>query len=250
MLFVKRLGSESCLRRWRGLLELCQRLPKLSELRAGGASIPLKRHCSSIICLLLGSFCPAHACVFWTHTRRSFASVQSRFETRPPWWFIYDTTDLLSERTSTWCPRMSGRKNWQAWHTASISRQLMCRPDSSSYQRLKVGFPSPQPLLEAYVVTTFLLCPGSHLALARRGPSNGPGLIHRPESPMWRPWCQSADGTLCKGTRSARCKLRNLQKKKKQCYNWKKQLEFRFFFFQLPQIISEFRENKMSEMKD
>ncbi len=158
MLFVKRLGSESCLRRWRGLLELCQRLPKLSELRAGGVSIPLKRHCSSITCLLLGSFCPAHACVFWTHTRRLFASVQSRFETRPPWWFIYDTTDLLSERTSTWCPRMSGRKNWQAWHTASISRQLMCRPDSSSYQRLKVGFPSPQPLLEAYVVTTFLLC--------------------------------------------------------------------------------------------
>ncbi len=50
---------------------------------------------------------------------RSFASVQSRFETRPPWWFMYDTTDLLSERTSTWCPR----KNWPAWHTASISRQ-------------------------------------------------------------------------------------------------------------------------------
>ncbi len=42
--------------------------------------------------------------LFWAHTRRSFASVQSRFETRPPWWFMYDTTDLLSERTSTRWP--------------------------------------------------------------------------------------------------------------------------------------------------
>ncbi len=45
--------------------------------------------------------------------RRSFASVQSRFEMGPPWWFMYDTMNLLSERTSTWCLRMSGRKNWQ-----------------------------------------------------------------------------------------------------------------------------------------
>ncbi len=63
--------------------------------------------------------------LFWAHTRRSFASAQSRFETRPPWCFMYDTTDLLSERTSTWCPCMSGRKNWQAWDNASISRQLV-----------------------------------------------------------------------------------------------------------------------------
>ncbi len=37
----------------------------------------------------------------------------------------------------------------------------MCRPDSSSDQRPKVGLPShstPQPLLEASVMTTFLLC--------------------------------------------------------------------------------------------
>ncbi len=33
-------------------------------------------------------------------------------------------------------------------------------------------------------MTTFLLCLGSRLALARSGPSNGPGLIHRPESPL------------------------------------------------------------------
>ncbi len=118
--------------------------------------------CSLSTCLLHGSSCPAHASpsvsTDWAHTRRSFASMQSRFEMRPPWLFMYDTTDLLSERTSTW---MSGRKNWQAWHTASISRQLMCRPDSFSDQRPKFGLPShnaPQLLLEASVVTTFLLC--------------------------------------------------------------------------------------------
>ncbi len=127
--------------------------------------------------------------LFWAHTRRSIASMQSRFETRPPWWFMYDTMDLLSEHISTWCPQMSGRKNWQAWHTASISRQFMCRPDSSSDHRPKVGLPShsaPQPLLEASVMTTFLLCAVSRITprLARRGPSNRPGLIHRPESPL------------------------------------------------------------------
>ncbi len=30
---------------------------------------------------------------------------------------------------------MSSRKNWQAWHNTSISRQLMCRPDSFPDQR-------------------------------------------------------------------------------------------------------------------
>ncbi len=74
---------------------------------------------------------------------------------------LYDTMDLLSERTSTWCTRMSGRKNWQAWHNASIFRQLMCRPDCSSDQRPKVSLTlhsTPQPLLEVSAVTTFLLC--------------------------------------------------------------------------------------------
>ncbi len=84
------LGSESCLWRRRGLLEPCQRFPKFSELRVGGASIPLKRHCSLTTCLLLGSFYLAYAspsvsadCSEPTQ-RRLFASVQIRFETRPP----------------------------------------------------------------------------------------------------------------------------------------------------------------------
>ncbi len=47
---------------------------------------------------------------------------------------------------------MSSRKNWQAWHNTSISRQLMCRPDSFPDQRTKIGLHSHSalhPLLEA-----------------------------------------------------------------------------------------------------
>ncbi len=67
---------------------------------------------------------------------------------------------MLSERISTWRPIRSGRKNWQARQTASISKQLMWKPFSAFDQWPKVGLPShsaPQPVLEASVVTTFLL---------------------------------------------------------------------------------------------
>ncbi len=157
--------------------------------------------------------------LFWDHTRRSFASMQSHFEMRPPWWIMYDTTDLLSERTSTWCPRMSGRKNWQAWHTATISRQLMCRPDSSSDQRLKVGCPRTTLLNPCWKCLSWqpsfcAPCLESRLALARRGPSNRPGLIHRPESPLrrWNLLLQpELDGSHVKQTqlkyRRSRCHM-------------------------------------------
>ncbi len=139
---------------------------QFSEPRAGEASIPLKRR-SSTTCLLLGSVCPAHAlpsasadCSVPTQEGRSPACRVTSRRDRPGVLCMTPQT-CLSERTSTWCPRMSGRKNWQAWHTASISKQLMCRVDSSSAHRSKVGLPlhsAPQPLLEASVVTTFLLC--------------------------------------------------------------------------------------------
>ncbi len=130
--------------------------------------------------------------------------MQSRFKTRPPWWFMCDTTDLLSERISTWCPRMSGRKNWPAWHTASISRQLMCKPDSSSDHRVKVGLPShsaPQPLLEVSVMITFLLCSVSRItprfsqkwSLQRAWADTQA----RVTVTRWRLWCQAVDETLC-----------------------------------------------------
>ncbi len=156
----KRLGRESCLWRRRGLLELCQRLTKFSELRAGGASIPLRKRCSLTTCLLLGSFCLAQASPsvsadwVWAHTRRLFASVQSRFDTRPPWWFMTPRTCCLSVlahgvRTKgrrSVCPRTAKLLSWQS---------SFCAP-----------------------------CLRSRLALARGGPFNEPGLIHRPESPL------------------------------------------------------------------
>ncbi len=67
---------------------------------------------------------------------------------------------MLSERISTWRPIRSGRKNWQARQTASISKQLMWKLLSVFDQWPKVGLPSysaPQPVLEASVVTTFLV---------------------------------------------------------------------------------------------
>ncbi len=67
---------------------------------------------------------------------------------------------MLSERISTWRPIRSGRKNWQARQTANISKQLMWKPFSAFDQWPKVGLPShsaPQPVLEASVVTTFLV---------------------------------------------------------------------------------------------
>ncbi len=100
--------------------------------------------------------------------------------------------------------RMSGRKNWQAWHTASISRQLMCRPDSYLDQRPKVGLTShstPQPLLEASVVTTFLLCTVSRVRPCfsqkeslqwARADTQAQVTVTR-----WHTGHQAADGTLC-----------------------------------------------------
>ncbi len=61
---------------------------------------------------------------------------------------------MLSKRISTWCSIRSSRKNWQAWHTANISKQLMWKPFSAFDQWPKVGLPShsaPQPVLEASV---------------------------------------------------------------------------------------------------
>ncbi len=45
---------------------------------------------------------------------------------------------MLSERISTWCPIRSGRKNWQARQTASISKQLMWKP-LSAFDQLAHG---------------------------------------------------------------------------------------------------------------
>ncbi len=123
--------------------------------------------------------------LFWAHTRRPFASVQSDFEARPPWWFMYDTTDLLSERISTWCPQ-AGRidrpntllailGSWCAGPTPlrTTGWRSVC---------LRTALPNPSWKRLSWHPSFCAPCLGSRLALARPGPSNGPGLIHRPES--------------------------------------------------------------------
>ncbi len=117
--------------------------------------------------------------------------MHSRFETRPPWWFMYDTMDLLSERTSTWCPRMTGRKNWQAWHAASISGSWCAGsiPPQTTDRRSvcpRTALPNPCWKRLLWQPSFCVLCLDSRLALARGGSSNGSGLIHRPESPLRR----------------------------------------------------------------
>ncbi len=124
-------------------------------------------------CLLLGSFCPAHAspsvstdCSEPTQEGRLPAYTVVSRRGRPADLCMTPWTCCLSVLAHVGCPWMSGRKNWQAWPTVSISRQLMCRPDSSSDYRPKVSLPShsaPQPLSEASVVTTFLPCAVSRI---------------------------------------------------------------------------------------
>ncbi len=139
----------------------------------------------------------------WAHTRRSFASVQRRFETRPPWWFLtprtcclsilahgvpvcpagrIDRHDTLLAFLGSWC---AGPTPLRAKDTARAQRTVCPRTaHNPCWKRL-----SWQP-------SFYAPCLRSHLALARGGPFNGPGLIHRPESPLhgWNPLIQ--DGSL------------------------------------------------------
>ncbi len=80
----------------------------------------------------------------------------------------------------------------------------MCRHDSFSDQWPKVGLPSlsaPQPLLEASVVTTFLLCAVSkvtpYFSQKRSLQRTRADTQARVTVMWWRPWCQAEDGTLC-----------------------------------------------------
>ncbi len=123
--------------------------------------------------------------LFWAHTRRSFASVQSHFETSPPWLFMYDTTDLLSERITHSVPECPAGRidrpdtllaflgSWCAGPTPlrTTGRRSVC-PCTAL----------PNPCWKHLSWQPSFCAPflGSRLAL---GPK-GPGLIHRPESPL------------------------------------------------------------------
>ncbi len=79
-----------------------------------------------------------------------------------------------------------------------------CSTTEPQDQRPKVGLPShsaPQPLLEASVVTTFLLCAVSRITpcFSQKGSLQWAraDTQARVTVTWWLPWRQAADGTLC-----------------------------------------------------
>ncbi len=125
------------------------------------------------------------------------------FEVSLPWQFIWDTTVMLSEQTGTWCSIRSGKKVWRPRHTAVISRQLMCSRPSASDQEPKAGLPShraPQPVLDAFVETTFLLriMPIVTPCLNHCGSFQGARAVTQAWLTLMRrhPWCH-AWGGIC-----------------------------------------------------
>ncbi len=206
-LLVKKIGQWELSLETKRSSRALQRFPKFSEPRAGGASIPLKRHCSLTTCLLLGSYCPAHAlpsvsadCSEPTQEGRSPACRVASRRGRPGDLCMTPRICCLSVLARGFPECLAGRidrpdtllallGSWCAGPTPlrTIGRRLVCPRTAlpnAFWKRL-----SWQPSFCAP-------CLGSLLALARRDPSNGPGLIHRPESPSCggirdaRPWME------------------------------------------------------------
>ncbi len=102
---------------------------------------------------------------------------------------------MLSERISTWRPIRSGRKNWQARHTASISKQLMWKPFSAFDQWLVFLRTAPPNLCWMRLSWQLSCCrpfqwPRPSPSIV--GSSRGPGLSHKPGSP----WCAGVRDTM------------------------------------------------------
>ncbi len=75
----------------------------------------------------------------------------------PPSRLMYETAAVLSVRTSTCLPNISGRNCRKAKCTAHNSRQLMCQSSRGPVQSPEAACPllvAPQPVLDASVVTT------------------------------------------------------------------------------------------------
>ncbi len=174
---------------------LAKDFPNSHEPRVHGASIPLKRHCSLTTCLLLGLFCPAHVspsvsadCSEPTQEGRSPACRVASRRGRPgdlcmtpricclsilahgvpkcPAGKI-DRPDTLLAFLGSWCAGPTPLR--------TIDRRSVCP---------RTALPKPCWKRLSWQPSFCALCLGSRLALARRGPSNRPGLIHRPESPL------------------------------------------------------------------
>ncbi len=85
----------------------------------------------------------------WVQRRRLRACLFRVRDREPPWWFIWDTTAMLSILTIT-------RKWISARKTALSSRQFMCQERNSPVQTPHAGLSSktaPQPVRDASVVT-------------------------------------------------------------------------------------------------
>ncbi len=92
----------------------------------------------------------------WWRGRQSVACLHSTLERIPLWWFIYETTDVLSVRISTCCCSSCGWKSFRPKKTASSSRRFMCHRIWDSSYSPAAGIPShtaPQPWVDAAVVT-------------------------------------------------------------------------------------------------
>ncbi len=131
--------------------------------------------------------------LFWAHTRRLFAIVQIRFETRPPWCMTprtcclstpahgvpvcpagrIDRPDTLAEFLDSWC---AGPTPFRTKDRRSVCTRTAL--PNHCWKRL----PS-QPSFSAP-------CLGSRLALAIRSPSNG-------MAPQWRPFEPELIDSLC-----------------------------------------------------
>ncbi len=89
--------------------------------------------------------------------RRWRASCDMRWDRIPPSRLMYETTAVLSVRTSMCLPNSSGRNCRKAKCTAHSSRQLMCQSSRGPVQSPEAACPlhvAPQPVLEASVVIT------------------------------------------------------------------------------------------------
>ncbi len=65
------------------------------------------------------------------HSRRFAACLHRALERTPPWWFMYETTDVLSVRISACRYSSCGQKSFRAKNTASSSKRFT-RTDSGA----------------------------------------------------------------------------------------------------------------------
>ncbi len=85
------------------------------------------------------------------HSRRFAACLYRALDHTPPWWFIYETTDMLSVRISTCRCSSCGQKSFRAKNTAPSSKRfigskiLTTAPKPACPSKLPPGLESMRP---------------------------------------------------------------------------------------------------------